>query len=146
MIELDFTYSPWFLLICALIAGAASWFLYRKTKEFLPTWAQYLLTVFRFVVFMILSVLLLEPLLNSFTKIKNPPIIAVIQDNSESLVIHKDSAFVKREFPGLLNAFLDDLGNTEAEVQFFSFDNELISDASPDSLTFDRTGTNISGA
>ena len=100
MPALDFNYSPWLILVCGIIAAAISWFMYQGTKEVLPSWARWTLTGLRFLILLLLGIFLLEPLLNSFTKVRYEPIIAVLQDNSESIVIQKDSNFVRTPISG----------------------------------------------
>ena len=146
MLQLDFNYSPWFMLLCAVIAGLVAWLLYRGMGDVLPTWAKWVLSSIRFIVIFILAVLLLEPLLNSFTRLKSPPIVTILQDNSESILIQKDSLFVKNEYPALLKAFVKDLESADISVQLMSFGSKLNGTSGVDSLTFDESGTNISGA
>ncbi|MCB9230828.1 MAG: VWA domain-containing protein [Bacteroidia bacterium] len=146
MQELDFNYSPWFILLIAVLAAAISWFMYRATKDLLPAGWRWFLAGFRWLVLTILGILLLEPLLNSISEIKYPPIVAVVQDNSESISIQKDSAFVRKEYPQLLNQFLGNFEQEKYITQLFTFSDHLKSESSLDSLKFDRTGTNISGA
>ena len=145
MLEFDFNYSPWFILVCAVVAGVVSWFMYRGTNEALPKNIRYLLTSLRFIVLFVLCVLLLEPLLNNFTKIESPPIVAIVQDNSESIAIQKDSAYVRQEYPKQLEQFINGFGD-DVLTQFYTFSNRLEAGGGPDSLDFNRTGTNISGA
>lgn len=146
MTRFDWTYSPWFLLICVIIAGGISWWLYRRDKDVLSNPVRWFLTAVRFTALFIISVLLLEPLMNSYDKISAPPIIAVLQDDSESVVIQKDSNFVKNEFPASLNKLIKQFDGSDIETRFYSFSDRLVTGTTPDSLRFDRSGTNISSA
>ena len=144
--DFAFTYSPWYLLLIVPLAGALTYWMYRGTRDLLSRGQHVVLNVFRFVVLTLLGLLLLEPLLTSLTKLSFPPIIAVLQDNSESLVIQKDSTFMREEFPGQLQAALDAFDADAYQVDVYQVATEVSGDADPDSLTFDQTGTNLSAA
>ena len=111
----------------------------------LPRIPQFLLSIFRFVALSVIGILLLEPLLNSLSKVKFPPIVAVLQDASESIAIQKKAEFAKSQYPDLLKGFLKDFGN-EYTVDAYRFGNELQLGLEPDSLAFAQSGTNISNA
>lgn len=97
-------------------------------------------------VLFLLGALLLEPLLNALSRVSNPPIVAVIQDQSESLVVQKDSQFVKNTYPQLLADFRADMEAEAFVTDIWGFGADLEGKIDPDSLGFDRTGTNISEA
>jgi len=103
--DLNLTYSPLYLLIVIPLAAFLAWWMYRGTQDTLPRMGRIFLTIFRFVVLSLLAILLLEPLLSSKKVIVFPPIVALVQDNSESLLIQRDSTFVKEELKGLLKQF-----------------------------------------
>lgn len=147
-ISFNVSYETAILLIMglSLAAGAVSFFMYRRSAQLLPTVPRYVLAAFRYLVLFAVALLLLDPRLETRTELSTPPTIAVIQDNSESIVINKDSAFVKNEYPAKLKALMDQLNASQAEVRFFSFASELNSQSDPDSLTYDQSGTNISTA
>lgn len=143
---LSFTSSPYFIILIVILAGALSYFMYRGTKDILPRRVQLILTVFRFLALTGIGILLLRPLMNTLNKLSYAPIIAVLQDVSESLVIQKDSNFVRSEYPNLLKDFSSSFDEDDYEVNLFSYANSLKNNLDVDSLTFDQTGTNISGA
>lgn len=142
--NLTFSYSLWWLLLIVPIALAATWWMYLGTRDMLGRGTQILLSAFRFLVLTILGLLLLEPLLTTLTKLTFSPIIAVLQDDSESLVIQPDSSFVREEYPRLLQSFLDEFEGENYQVDGYSFADVIAPDLNPDSLAFDQTGTNIS--
>lgn len=146
MPKFDFVYSLWFLPLGAIIAGVIAWFMYRGTEELISRLIKSVLMGLRFLVWLTVFILLLEPILTSVSTIESPPIITVLQDDSESLVIQKDSNFVRNEYPGLLNGFVNELDNGEVSVQFYGFASELDADATPDNLAFDKIGTDLSAA
>jgi len=144
--DFAFTFSPLYLLLIIPAAAALTWWMYHQTGDMLSRGVRWLLHLFRFTVLTMLGILLLEPLITSLTKLSFPPIIAVIQDNSESLAIQKDSTFIRKNLPQELQAFLGNFEETEYQVDLYSFDTEVNTLESPDSLSFDQTGTNISAA
>lgn len=144
--KLTFGYSPLWLIPILLIAGIITWFLYKDSREFLSRPWQIGLSTIRFLLLSIITALLLQPLINYLNKITYAPIIAVVQDVSESLVIQKDSSFVKEEYPSLLTQFLAGLQNEQVDLGVFGFAEDLIPDISTDSLSFNRTGTNAAKA
>ncbi len=144
--ELIFSHSPWYILLIVVLAAALSWLMYRGTRDLLPFIPRFLLGVFRFVVLTLIGILLLEPLLNASKKITSQPIVAVLQDVSESIVVQKDSAFARNEYPALLNNFLGAFDEKDYTLDYYTFSSELDLDADADSLDFAATGTNISSA
>jgi hypothetical protein len=144
--NLTFGFSPAFILLIVLIAGALTWLMYKGTGAILPPWAKGMLSLFRFLVISFIAILLLDPLINTQSRVTYPPIVAVLQDVSESVVLQKDSAFVRTEYPGLLKQFLGNFDKGPATAELFSFASSLNADPSPDSLRFAETGTNISRA
>lgn len=144
--NLSFTYSLWFLLLILPLAGGLTWLMYQRTKDLLPRAPRIVLSVFRFLVLSILGILLLEPLLNSLDRIQFAPIIAVLQDDSESLVIQKDSNFVRNEYPQALQSFLGSFSEEDYTVDSYRFSRTLEPIGAVDSLSFEETGTNIAQA
>lgn len=142
----SFGFSPWFIIPILIVAGLASWWLYKGTKDLLPTWLQVLLGTFRFIVITLLGVLLLQPLLNSLNKISFAPIVAVLQDVSESMVIHPDSSKIRSDYPAQLAQFAGDFQNSDQKVELWGFSDDLQRDLNPDSINFDKAGTHTSFA
>ncbi|MDX2247592.1 MAG: hypothetical protein SF052_12485 [Bacteroidia bacterium] len=142
--NLSFTYSPAWIFLIVILAAGLTWLMYRETKGLLPATPRLLLGIFRFLVLTTIGILLLQPLISSFSKITFAPIVAVLQDNSESLVIQKDSSFVRSEYPGKLSEFMNAFPDKDYQTDLYAFSSDIKSSVSPDSLKFDQTGTNIS--
>lgn len=135
--------------LCALIstlAAAIAYYLYHGTGQLLPPYIRIPLGIFRYLVLLIVGLMFLEPRLETSKKQSAPPVIAVLHDDSESMIIHGDSTYVKTQYPAQLKAFLEKLNGGQASTQFYSFGTGVIAGQSPDSLRYDRPGTNISGA
>lgn len=144
--DFSFSSSPAWLLLIVPLAGLAAWFMYRRTSGILSQPVRWLLTGFRFVVLSLLGLLLLEPLLSTLSKLRYPPVVAVIQDNSESLRVHRDSNFVKKDFPNLLKSFLADWNEDDYDLHGHTFSRDIKDGLSPDSLRFNGEGTDIASA
>ncbi|GAB4426256.1 MAG: hypothetical protein OHK0039_44240 [Bacteroidia bacterium] len=145
--NVSFAYSPWFLLLIVPLAAGITWLMYRNSRGgVLPRVPLVLLSLFRFVVLCLVGLLLLGPLVVTQTRLSYPPVIAVLQDESESLVVQRDSAFVRNEYPALLAAFADAFDRDRYDLQLYGFDTDLRADLVPDSLRFDGAGTNIARA
>ncbi len=139
--NLSFTYSLWYLLLILPLAGGLTWLMYQRTKDLLPRAPRIVLSIFRFIVLSVLGLLLLEPLLNSLNRIQFAPIIAVLQDDSESLVVQKDSNYVREEYPQALQSFLGAFSEEEYTVDAYRFSRTLEPLENVDSLDFEATGT-----
>ncbi|RMG22506.1 MAG: hypothetical protein D6730_16325 [Bacteroidetes bacterium] len=120
--------------------------MYRGTRDMLPTRVRWMLSAFRFLVLCIVGLLLLQPVITTMSKVSYPPIIALLQDESESMLIHKDSNFVRQEYPQLLSEFVQAFNPDEYQLDLYGFGPELRHGLQPDSLTFDQTGTDIAKA
>ncbi|MEZ4825208.1 MAG: hypothetical protein R3C61_02775 [Bacteroidia bacterium] len=142
--NLSFTYSPVWIILIVVLAAVLTWLMYRGTGDQLPRLPRLMLAIFRFFVLSALGILLLQPLIRSFSRITFVPIVAILQDNSESLVIQKDSGFVRNEYPEQLKELISAFPDKDFQIDMYAFSTDLRAGVSPDSLSFDETGTNIS--
>ena len=133
-------------ILISLAAAAVAFFMYRKSDRLLPRGLSIGLGVLRYLLLLGVAILLLEPRFETKQKLSAPPVVAVVHDNSESMVIHRDSQYVREQYPADLVTFVDALNTDLVSTSFYSFAQELNADAAPDSLAFDQSGTNISGA
>ena len=121
-------YPPWFIIFCLLIGIIFSGILYFKNKrhEF-PKRLVVFLGILRFFSISLIAFLLLSPLLKSVIKHFEKPIIIIAQDNSESIVIGKDSSYYKTKYFDELNGFVDNLSaDYDVKKYFFSDEVEFI--------------------
>ncbi len=137
-------YPSWFFIFCLLAGGAYAFILYRKDKKFsdISIWIVRLMTAFRFLVITILCFLLLSPLLKTVNRSVEKPIIIIAQDNSESLIAGKDSAFYKKEYKQNLQNLMNVLGE-KYEVRSYSFADKIKELKNVDSLKFNEKQTDI---
>lgn len=78
------------------------------------------LTALRFVVVTILAMLLLEPMLRYFDKEIEPPIVVIAADNSQSMVMGKDSLELRATLSQMLESLEGSFGS-DYEVATYSF-------------------------
>jgi hypothetical protein len=138
--------SPlWFIMFCilaGLVYASVLYFRNRKLQEF-SIWIIRLLSVIRFIVVTLISFFLLSPLLKTIDRNVVKPIIIFAQDNSESLIVGKDSAFYKSEYQNNVQKLIDKL-NDKYEVHSFSFGDKISEINQFDSLKFNEKQTDIS--
>lgn len=136
------TESPGWLIIFCLLAGLAySGALYYKNRkeDFSPLTLK-LLAAFRFVAVTIIAFLLLTPMLKSFFRNYEKPILILAQDNSGSLLVGEDSAFYSNEYRTQFQELIDDL-EKDYSVRTYKFGDEV---AEGDDFDFTGRQTDIS--
>lgn len=101
------------------------------------------MAVFRFITITLLAFLLLSPLIKTVKRTVEKPVIVIAQDNSESLVSGKDSAFYKKQYKESLQKLVDGLSD-KYDVRTFSFADKIKELTSTDSINFKDKQTNIS--
>ena len=143
IMELEWVYSPMWLLACVALGVAAALQLYFKSTDFeeVASWQKLLMAVLRFITVTTLAALLLTPIikmLQSHTERKN---IVFLQDNSASLRASHDTLSL-REFDKQTDALLSEL-ETQVNTAKFRFDEATTSSIGP---SFDGKTTNISSA
>ncbi|GAB4249571.1 MAG: hypothetical protein Kow0079_02230 [Vicingaceae bacterium] len=79
---------------------------------------------------------MLSPLIETQFEKTEKPIIIFAQDNSQSIILNKDSTYLKTEYLKKLNAFTEKLQN-DFEVKTYTFDNNL-----KEALSVDYKGLN----
>lgn len=140
-----FEYPSWFILFCLAAGFAYAFVLYRRDQKLKETsvWIVRTMAAFRFIAITILAFLLLSPLLKTITREVEKPVIIVAQDNSESLVVGKDSTFYKDQYKKDLQKLIEELGE-KYEVRSYSFGDKVKELGNIDSLKFSEKQTNIS--
>lgn len=138
-------YPIWFVSFCIIAGLTYGGVLYYRDKKLneLSVWLVRLMAAFRFLIITILSFLLLSPLLKTVNREVEKPVIIIAQDNSESLVVGKDSGFYKSEYKQNLQKLIDELDN-KYEVRLYSFADKIKEQPSTDSLEFNEKQTDIS--
>lgn len=91
----------WYLILCILIgAGYAGGLYFRSSLlDSVHIGVKGLMAAARFVLVSLLCFLLMKPLLTTLFREVEKPLVILAQDNSESVMIGRDSAFYKAEYP-----------------------------------------------
>lgn len=120
------TQFPWYYIpVCLLLAAGGAWLLYKshpftdEQKAKRPWWV-WTLTFFRFTTLFVLCCLLLEPLLKSYQRHIEKPIIIIAADASESVVANKDSAYYRSRLMASVQKLGNELGG-DYQVDYFQF-------------------------
>jgi hypothetical protein len=139
------TQAPVWLIILCLLAGlvyaGALYFKDRFNRTYGQTLAT-LLGILRFVCVSLLALFLLKPLIKSIDRKVEKPVIVIAQDNSESLVVGKDSSYFKGSYNQSLNELIQKFGD-DYEVRTYNFGDHVSEGI--DSLQFNQKLTDFSG-
>lgn len=118
------TESPfWYILICISLGLAYAFFLYYKDER-LSSRIRKILFALRFFAISIIAFLLLTPMLRIIQREIEKPIVVIAQDNSESILVNKDSSFYKTQYPSLLNNAISKLSEFYT-VKTYSFGDKI---------------------
>ena len=119
-----FDYPAWFLIFCPLAGAVYAALLYFRDKHLneIPVWWQRGMAAFRFISVSVLVFLLLGPMFKSEKEVVMKPVIVVAQDNSQSLIIGKDSVYYKSKYKEELDAFIQKVSE-KYEVKTYTFGN-----------------------
>ena len=98
------------------------------------------LAAFRFLSVAAIAFFLLGPLLKSIEKTEEKPVIVFAQDNSESIVLNKDSSFIKNEYLSGFNQLLDEFSD-DYDIVKYSFGETIERDGA---INFSDKQTDIS--
>ncbi|MDR9398640.1 MAG: hypothetical protein RI562_06220 [Salibacter sp.] len=136
-------YSLWLIIGCIALAALYTYLLYspnKSTKPFSKT-AIWALSAFRFISVFVLSFLLLNPLLKTTVSESEKARVVVAVDNSQSIVLNKDSNFFKNQFRSDLENFITKLQD-RYQVEKLAFGGEVSELQSADSLNYSEPYTN----
>jgi len=138
-------YPIWLSVFCILAGIAYAAILYFRDKRLaeINKWLIRLMAFFRFIVITLLAFLLLSPLLKSVVREVEKPVIIIAQDNSESIVVGKDSNFYRNEYKQKMNALIEKLSD-KYEVRSYSFADQIKEAYRMDSIQFNEKQTDIS--
>lgn len=141
-----FQYPAYYLLLCLLLGVGYAWlFYYRNTFSRNGSVWQFpasFMFFFRAVSVFLIAALLLAPLFRSINRTVDEPVIVFLNDNSRSVVLNRDSAFIKNELPAILTDLYSKL-DQDYNVRSYRFSDEAEQLAD---MTFDGRNTNINEA
>lgn len=134
-------YPLWFLLFCLLLGGLYAYSLYAGSgkKEFSPLLVRVMAAI-RFVLVSLLAFFLLSPLIKTVVRETEKPVILLAVDNSQSILINKDSAYYAGKFKSELKQFTEELSK-KYEVRSYLFGKDIEESDAPD---FTETVTDFS--
>ena len=121
-----FSYSPYWLLLIFSLSALVSFYLYRGDKVLREQskWLPRMLALFRFISLSFIAFFLLEPLIRTEFREVQRPIIALLVDNSESILNGSDSSYYKNDLANQMSSLAEDL-SSDYDVELFSFDQEV---------------------
>jgi hypothetical protein len=124
--NVEFSYPIWLVFVCVLLGVIYSVLFYRKEKLLseVSNWIIYSMALLRFTVVTFLALLLLEPLIQNESQKIEKPIVVIALDNSQSVVLNKDSLFYQEEFQHKLITVKNKLSE-KYEVKTISFGEKL---------------------
>ena len=148
--NLFFESSPWLLAATLVVAAGLTYWTYRETTPALNSEWRLFLGGLRFLSLALILFLLLEPVIRQLNESTEPPLLAVLVDDSQSMQLvstENDSASASTARSSLrpvLSSITEDLD--EGTSQSFAFDQDLRAVSALDSLAFAGSRTNIGAA
>lgn len=123
--KIIFDYPGWFILLCLLLGAGYSAILYYKEKNFdeAPKYLKNILAFSRAIVVSVIAFFLLSPLVSHINRRLEKPVIVIAQDNSQSVVLNKDSSFYKGDYLKQLKGLAESLGDDYQVSPFVFGDN-----------------------
>jgi hypothetical protein len=115
-INLFTEYSPWFFFLCLALGGVFAYLLYEKIYPWTKS-VNRLLRIIRFVLITTIAALLIGFMLKQVVGKTEKPVVTFLIDNSESLALVRDTAF--------LNDKVKKLNETAAELREKGFETEF---------------------
>ncbi len=134
--------SLWFLPFCLLLGSLYAFLLYRKGSGFddRSPLTKWILSICRFSLVSFLAFLLLSPMIRTLLREVEKPLIIIAQDNSESILIGKDTTYYRTGYKENMAGLIEGLGE-KFEVKTYSFGDALDTEIS---YNFDGKQTDIS--
>lgn len=114
-------YSLWFIFVCIAISALVSFFAYwGKFPDNISKLQRRILPAIRFLGVFLICLLFLNPLILRTVSELERPLVIVAHDNSNSIVLSKDSVFYKTTFNESLKKQIELLKN-DYETRAFTF-------------------------
>src|SRR5688500_3869713 len=134
----------WFPILCLFAGIIYAGALYFRDR-FNRTYGSFLasvLGILRFVCVTLLAFFLLKPLIRTINRNVEKPVIVIAQDDSQSLIVGKDSAFHQDAYKRQLNDLVSQFGDNY-EIRTYRFGNSVHEGI--DSLQYNEKLTDFSG-
>ncbi len=136
--QIFFTYPSYLVIVALLVSLGISALLYSGNSVFSKQ-LNWLLFILRAATVFIILLLLLNPLLKQFQRIIIKPTIIFAQDNSESMIMGKDSSYLKIAYQKSLQDFKQKISN-KANLIFLTFGQQI---TKQDNFNFREKTTNF---
>ena len=139
-------YSLWFIPLCLLVgAGCAVLLYYKSTTLDLDKKSRVIMACLRGLAVSLICFLLLAPMLKMVVKDLDKPLIIFAVDNSESIVLSKDSAYYRHDYPKQVEQLVNAFGD-KYDVRLYSVGekNQLQEEKNTDFLGFSEKSTDLS--
>ncbi|MEI6765653.1 MAG: hypothetical protein WCM76_08425 [Bacteroidota bacterium] len=115
----------WLAIFCVILGiGYAALLYYKERGTDFKKKLRILLFTLRALAVTIIAFLLLSPLVKIIARTTEKPLIIIAQDNSQSVVIGRDSTFMKSDYRNKLKTLTDRLAETY-EVRSFTFGDKI---------------------
>ena len=136
----------WIVILIAAVLAVSFW-TYHRAEGLTAAW-RWMFIGIRSLAFLILLLILLNPVISLNEQITAPVRLALLFDNSQSTSIEKGSYAGEERYREVMDMLSPDpVGDLEHLVlETYGFDSELFISDSPDELTLDGTRTNIDRA
>jgi len=140
--NISLSFPDWYIFICVALGILYAFVFYRKDRllEEVRRFWRWLLFGFRLITVTFLALLLLEPIMESVSTKLEKPIVVLAHDNSESLLLGKDSSYISGKYKDEL-VKLEKKLSEKFEVQSYTFGGNVIEGLN---LDFKEKTTNIS--
>jgi len=136
-----------FLLALIALIGL-SVFVYRRTIPPVPNWFKRILITLRVLALIIILFILFEPILSLSWNRTEKPIIAVLLDNSASMLLTDDGKVRSDKAKTVVGSGIFQKSSRDKEIEYYQFSDNLapIDLTQLDSIKFDRDGTDLTSA
>ncbi|HKK40369.1 MAG TPA: hypothetical protein VJ949_13195, partial [Cryomorphaceae bacterium] len=124
--NLTLEYPTWALLLCPVAGLLFAGLLYFRNRSIaeVSKGALWTLSILRFLLVTIVAFLLLGPLVRYFDISIEPPVVAIVTDNSSSLLLGEDSAQTAQRVRDIYAQLRNDF-SADYEVATYTFGAEL---------------------
>ncbi len=114
-------YPSWYFLVCVIVGfGFAFAFYYRLQASFFSAVIRRVLFALRALSVALLVFLLFNPFVQTTKKTLQNPIVIIALDNSESIILNKDSTFYRTAYQKNIQKLIQKL-KSKVEVKTYSF-------------------------
>ena len=144
--DLTFHGSMLLFFLFVIILGGLSYYSYRRTNPPVAKWLKTTLTTIRFLVLAIVLFIFFEPVLKLSWFHTEKPTVAVLLDNSASMILENNGETRSDKAISVLNTDFFQNNKTDINFSFYQFSNKLspIKLMELDSIKFNSDGTDIS--